>query len=129
MSKPKRLFLLAAAAGVVACGLFLARPAQGEPEPENPRLAMQRAIERGKALWNQSWGPDGKRCAECHGPGANQMRSSRLKSYPKYDPGLLKVVTGQQKLNHMIATQAMGKALALGSDDLNALEAYIASLR
>lgn len=129
MTRSKRLFLLAAAASVAVCGLFLARPAQGEPEAVNPRLAMQRAIQRGKELWTRSWGPESKACADCHGPGANQMRSSRLKSYPKYDPALLKVVTGQQKLNQMITKNSKGQALELGSDDLNALEAYVASLR
>jgi cytochrome c len=56
------------------------------------------------------------------------MKSPRLKAYPRFDKGLNKVVTGQQKINQMITEKSKGTALDLGSDDMNALEAYIASL-
>lgn len=121
-------FALTALAGLA--GLWAVSLACAEDPPANPaREALLKAIARGEVLWKQSWGEGSKTCAQCHGPGANVMRSSRLKAYPKYDPTLLKVVTGQQKLAQMIEANVRGQALALGSDDLNALEAYVSTLK
>ena len=120
------LSVLALAASPVALPL---RPARGDAGQDEARKAQMAALARGRALWNQAWSEGGKTCASCHGPGPNQMRGMRLKRYPTYDRIARRVITGQQKLNQMITSQGRGAALELGSDDLNALEAYVSSLR
>ena len=115
---------------LVLAGLFLVGPVVGEDEaPQDPRKVLEAAIERGRELYTTPWVEGGKACAECHGEGANKMRATRLKSYPKYDFVLKQLLTGQQKLNHMIETQAKGEPLPLGHEKLTALEAYISTLR
>lgn len=120
------VFLVALA--VLAASLALLAPARGD-DRATAQAALTKAIERGQELFGKRWSEGGKPCAECHGPGPNKLRSTRLKAYPKWDKTAGKVITGQQKLNQMIAQMARGTALDLGSDDLNALEAYVSSLR
>ncbi|MHC5010784.1 MAG: hypothetical protein ACYTG6_07510 [Planctomycetota bacterium] len=114
---------LVAAAAVFT---FLSVPAHGDARSTQ---ALRAAERRGEELWRQTWAEGQKSCAECHDMGRNKMRAMRLKAYPLFDREMDRVVTGQQKINHMIVTKSMGQALELGSDDLNALEAYISTLR
>ena len=114
-------FLLASAALLAA-----ARTVQGDAAADR---ALQAAVARGQALWRKPWRPGAKPCMACHEAGPNAMTAARVKSYPKYDKALGAVVSVQQKLNQMITSKAGGQALALGSDDLNAIEAYLSSLR
>ena len=93
------------------------------------RAELAKAVERGAKLYKQSWKTGAKSCAACHTRGPNKMAAKRAAAYPKYDKALRKVVTLQQKLNQMIKDKSKGKKLELGSDDLNALEAYINSLK
>jgi thiosulfate dehydrogenase len=121
--------LVIAASMVLAVlgAVFVATPpAQGDPKGDQ---ALAAAVKRGKELWTKPWSAGSKTCAECHGGGANKMSAVRLKSYPKYDKAADKVVTAQQKLNHMIQEKGKGEALELGSDDMNALEAFVATLK
>ena len=90
--------------------------------------AEKEAVAKGQLLWRKVWRAGGKPCAACHDRGPNRLTADRLKAYPKYDTTLRKVVTGQQKLNQMIGAKGGGKPLELGSDDLNALEAYVSTL-
>lgn len=123
MKTSPRLALLALPALMVAGGLIfsLARPAEAGP--------MEDALAKGKKLFEQSWTAGGKSCAACHSRGRNKLVGSRINAYPKYDRALKKVVTVQQKLNQMIVSKSRGKAMPLGSDDLNALEAYLNTLK
>ena len=91
--------------------------------------ALEEAVKRGAALWKKSWRKGAKACFACHTRGPNKMTGRRMNTYPKYDKALGKVVSGQQKINNMIKTKSGGKVLELGSDDLNALEAYIKTLK
>ena len=120
-----RLPLATALAGAVLLGLVSTSlaPARGDAASD----ALKAAIKKGEELWRKPLVAGAKSCAECH-LGPNAMKSARLKAYPRFDKGLGKVVTGQQKLNQMITDKSKGTALELGSEDLNALEAYIASL-
>ena len=68
-------------------------------------------------------------CATCHAEGSNRLTNDRLRTYPKYEKAWQKVISGQQKLNQMIRDRSGGEMLVLGSPDLNALEAYVATLR
>ena len=128
----RRLGLPLLLATLLLAPALLAR-ADGEAEaPDDPmvaRKALMAAIARGKALWTGSWGEGTKTCAECHTEGPNRMRAGRIRSYPKYDYALGKVITFQQKLAQMVTEQSKGKALPLGHDDLTAIEAYLHTLR
>jgi len=128
----RRLFVLLIAVGALAgslAGLGSVRGDERADERAAARAALKTAIERGQALYAKRWVDGGKPCAECHGPGPNQLRSSRLKAYPKWDKASGKVISGQQKLSQMVKEMCKGEAPALGSDDLNALEAYVSTLR
>ncbi len=98
---------------------FFLTPASGDAKTE-----LAKAQKKGETLWAQKWGK-GKTCAQCHTKGANKLTAKRLNAYPKYDKFIKKVVTAQQKLNQMIKSKGKGEELELGSEDLNALEAYI----
>lgn len=124
MSIPQRI---AAAAVLLAAAVFVLsgpRSAAGDAKGE-----LESAVERGEELWKQSWTTGAKSCKACHSRGAQKMTADRLNAYPRYDKRLKKVATGQEKLNHMIKTNARGKPLPLGHDDLTALEAYIKTLK
>jgi cytochrome c len=87
------------------------------------------ALERGKELWNKPWVPNGKACAGCHAGGPNKMTPARVGGYPRWDKASDRVVSSQQKINLMISVQCKGPELELGSDDMNALEFYMRSLK
>jgi len=122
-----RLSLIFTVAALLVGGALLLRPQSAAGDAASDALAA--AVKAGEALWNKTYGAGSKSCAECHKSGPNAMKASRLKSYPKFDKGLNKVVTGQQKLNQMLVDKSRGAGLELGSEDLTALEAYMATLR
>ena len=122
-------------ATLLVCGVgtvFLAEsPAARGDAKEDARAAeaLAESVARGKALWRQVWKRGVKGCFACHTRGPNKMAARRLRTYPKYDKAMGKVVSARQKINHMINAKSGGKHLDLGSDDLTALEAYIATLK
>jgi cytochrome c len=120
----RTLFLLAAA--VAATTLALSTGARGDAAADR---ALADAVKRGQELWTKPFAAGGKACAACHGAGPNKMTRERLKAYPKWDKFSNKVVSGQQKINAMISDKSKGTPLELGSDDLNALEAFVSTLR
>lgn len=128
----RRLGLAALLVLAVLVPTLLAR-ADGDdgapPDPMVARKALLAAIDRGKTLWRGSWGEGTKACAECHTEGPNRMRAGRVRSYPKYDFGMGKVITLQQKLTQMIKEQSKGQPLPLGHEDLTAIEAYLNTIR
>jgi len=126
MSRPSTpltlLLMVGLAALVAAAGGAIAEP--------NARAELAKAQARGKELFEQTWGEGTKSCLECHARGANKLSGTRLKTYPKFDRGLGGVVTGQAKLRQMILERSgAGEAPELGSEELTALEAYVATLR
>jgi hypothetical protein len=118
------LALLASVALALGWGLLPERSASADAAAD----ALRDAQARGKALWSQTWASGGKACSACHGGGKNKLTGARLKSFPKWDKGVGKVATGQEKLNEMIVKKCGGTALDLGHADLTALEAYVATL-
>ncbi len=113
--------ILALALGL-SWGVALGAPKEGDD------VARAR-LERGKSLFTTAFAEGAKSCQSCHASGANKLTMNRLNAYPKYDRPMRAFVSAQQKINQMIATKSGGSELPLGSDDLNALEAYIKSLR
>lgn len=132
MPNPRTLVLTAAlllgSVGVV----FLADSpsARGDAKDDaTAAKALADSVARGKALWRQVWKQGAKGCFACHTRGPNKMAARRLRTYPKYDKSMGKVISARQKINHMIQAKSGGAALDLGNDDLTALEAYIATLK
>ena len=105
-------------------GLATSGPAD---DPSAAELAA--AVKRGDELFHALWTKGGKTCATCHAEGSNRLTNDRLRTYPKYEKAWQKVISGQQKLNQMIRDRSGGEMLVLGSPDLNALEAYVATMR
>ena len=101
-------------------------PAHGDATADK---ALEESVARGKALWRKVWKTGAKGCFACHTRGPNKMAARRLRTYPKYDKTMQRVVSARQKINNMIKTKSGGEALDLDSDDLTALEAYIATLK
>ena len=117
--------LLSLAAGFAVAGAFLLAPAaHGDAASE-----LAAAVKKGEEIWKKPFVAGQKACAACHTGGANAMKGTRLKTYPKFDNTWRKVISVQQKLNQMIKDKAGGTPLELGSDDLNALEAFISTLK
>jgi cytochrome c len=120
----RRGLLVRAAAGLAALGLVWGVAVGAPADPPE----MKQAIERGHVLFTQPWAEGAKACSACHAGGRNKLTGARVNEYPKYDRAMKRVVSGQQKINQMIETKSGGVPLELGSDDLNALEAYIKSI-
>lgn len=114
--------LLALPVVIVATALARLPAAGGDASTSLPD-----AVKRGEELWKKPMAAAGKACNDCHAGGQNALTVKRAQTYPKFDKALNKVVTLQQKLNQMIVEKGRGTALELGSTDLNALEAYIAT--
>jgi len=116
--------LIAFAAGAAFFGD--SPPARGDAVADK---ALEEAVANGKTLWRKVWKKGSKACFACHTRGPNKMAARRLRTYPKYDKAMGRVVSARQKINHMIQSKSGGAALDLDSDDLTALEAYIATLK
>jgi len=110
----------------VAAFLFDAPDARGDATADK---ALASSVAKGKVLWRKVWKKGTKGCFACHTRGPNKMQARRLRTYPKYDKAMARVVSARQKINHMIKSKSGGEPLDLDSDDLTALEAYIATLK
>jgi cytochrome c len=117
-------FLTLAAIGAFGLCAVATQPAEGDAAAD----ALAAALKRGEALWRKPMASGAKSCAECHGAGPNVMKASRLKAYPRFDKVLNKLVSSQQKIDQMVVEKSKGTALGLGSEDMNALEAYMSTL-
>ncbi len=126
MSIRKTVFAALIALPLVGAFLLGAPEASGDATADKELAA---AVKRGGELWKKSWGRGAKACFACHTRGPNKMTGRRLNTYPKYDKFMKKVVSAQQKINQMIRTKSGGKMLDLGSDDMNALMAFMKTLK
>lgn len=102
------------------------KPAHGDAAADK---ALAESVAKGKTLWRKVWKKGAKGCFACHTRGPNKMAARRLRTYPKYDKAMKRVVSARQKINNMIKSKSGGELLDLDSDDLTALEAYIATLK
>lgn len=124
---------------------FAANTHPGDPESKpaavaaDPRAELVKAIEKGKALFNdKKLGKTGTSCNSCH-PGGNSsggtvmgMEIPSLKgaaaSFPKYKKPANGVITLSQMNNICIKMIMEGEPLKLDSDEAIALTAYVTSL-
>jgi cytochrome c len=133
---------LAAAASVAATAAFLcagtALFAGGEDDDDDDgagakiaQAALDKAVQRGKELY-ESKALGKKTCASCHEnpEKPNLDLKTRAFSYPAYSKKKKSIVSMGQKINEMLtARSGAAKEMELGSADLVALEAYVASLK
>jgi cytochrome c len=106
-----------------------------ELEAERAKVAKEalaKAVKRGKELWTDKKLLGAKKsCMSCH-EDADKPKDNLAKidwSYPAYSRRLKGVVTLSRKINEMIKYRSRGKELALDSDDLAALAAYLMSIK
>ncbi len=126
--RPLPLLLTILLLGSAASATFLSAPAPAQGDGVADK-ALAESVAKGKALWRKVWKKGAKGCFACHTRGPNKMAARRLRSYPKYDKVMKRVVSVRQKINNMIKTKSGGELLDLDSDDLTAIEAYIATLK
>jgi len=85
---------------------------------------LQKTIALGEKLWHGRDLPmsgNGQACNMCHADGA----VTHPETFPKYKPQIGKVATVQEMIGWCIAIPNQGKPFALGSNEMNALEAYM----
>lgn len=127
---------LALAAGAVGLHqLELQAQSVEELEAERARVAKEelaKAVARGKELWTDKKLLGAKKsCQECHeDPDKPSDNLAKIDwSYPAYSRRLKGVVTLSRKINEMIKYRSRGTELALDSDDMAALAAYVVSIK
>jgi cytochrome c len=97
-------------------------------QEEEGETAIKAAISKGKALFHdKKLGAGETTCSSCHLPEA--PLTGVADTYPKYSKGLKKVIILEEQINACIVGPLKGKPLRLGSEDANALAAYISSLK
>jgi hypothetical protein len=124
---------------------FAANTHPGDPESKpaavavDPKIELAKAIEKGKALFNDTkLGKTGTSCNSCH-PGGDSsggtvmgMEVPSLKgaaaTFPKYKKPAKGVITLSQMNNMCIKMIMEGEPLKLDSDEAIALTAYVTSL-
>lgn len=122
---------------------FAAKKHPGDPESKpagaDPQAELAKAIEKGKALFNNTkLGKTGTSCNSCHPGGGTSggqvmgMEIPTLKgaaaTFPKYKSLAKRVITLSQMDNMFIEMIMKGKPLELGSDEAVSLAAYVTSL-
>jgi sulfur-oxidizing protein SoxA len=82
-------------------------------------------IEDGEALWNRNAGAADRSCASCHGAAAPSMRGVAAR-YPAFDETAARPLSLAQRINVCRAQHQRAAPLAAESDELLALEGYVA---
>ena len=91
-------------------------------EKEDQLNMLMAAVEKGDDLWhNPGLGTNGLACGNCHPDGS----ATNPHTWPKYQTNLGKVGTLREMINWCIAVPMVGKPLALDSEDMIAMEAYV----
>lgn len=81
-------------------------------------------VDRGRDLWNEIDGDEGKSCASCHGEAETSMRGIGA-SYPKYHPSSDKVVNIEQQVNICRSGRMAAEPWEFGSDELLAMTIFV----
>jgi thiosulfate dehydrogenase len=126
MNITRNLTLTGVASMFVAGTLILsstvqAKPPRSEAQVAQEEAALMQAVAKGDALWHDSsLGTNGLACGNCHPDGS----ASNPHTFPKFQTNLGKVGTLRDMINWCIMVPLQGKALALDSDEMIAMEAY-----
>lgn len=82
-------------------------------------------VQNGAALWAKKAGAANKACADCHGDAKNAMRGVAAR-YPAYDKASRRVLNLQQRIEACRVGAQRASPFGLESEDMLALEAYLA---
>lgn len=124
MSKKSVLGAVAVVAlALVTVGVGLWADEFTDQDVERWQQEYMSVVEKGRALWGSpDLGTNGVACGQCHPNATN----THPETYPKFQQQLGKVVELRDMINWCIQNPLEGETLALDSDDMIALEAYIA---
>ncbi|MCI0508110.1 MAG: cytochrome C [Gammaproteobacteria bacterium] len=122
-----RKMMLASMATTLAAGVLIvtgtvqAKPPRSEAQVAQEQAALMQAVAKGDGLWHDgSLGTNGLACGNCHPDGS----ASNPHTFPKFQTNLGKVGTLREMINWCIMVPMQGKALALDSEEMIAMEAY-----
>lgn len=123
-----RIKMLAGVSTAMAVGVVLiatstvqAKPPRSEAQVAQEQALLMQAVAKGDGLWhNPGLGTNGLACGNCHPDGS----ASNPHTFPKFQTNLGKVGTLREMINWCIMVPMQGKALALDSEDMIAMEAY-----
>ena len=113
---------------LAAGGLFLGPGGAGadeftEADVQHWTQEYMVVVEKGRALWTSpDLGTNGVACAQCHPNAAN----THPETYPKFQQQLGRVAALREMINWCIQQPLEGAPLELDSQDMVALEAYVA---
>ena len=82
-------------------------------------------VKDGEALWQKPAGASSKACAACHGPASTSMKGVAAR-YPAFDDALKRPLALSQRINQCRQKHQQAEPLPAESDDLLALESYVA---
>ncbi|HEY5603121.1 MAG TPA: cytochrome C [Gammaproteobacteria bacterium] len=119
--------MLASIVSTVAAGVLIvtstvqAKPPRSDAQIAQEQALLMQAVAKGDGLWHDgSLGTNGLACGNCHPDGS----ASNPHTFPKFQSNLGKVGTLRDMINWCIMVPMQGKALALDSDEMTAMEAY-----
>jgi len=110
------------ASTLLVMGNVYAKKPFSAAEKEDQMNMLMAAVKKGDDLWhNPGLGTNGLACGNCHPDGS----ASNPHTWPKYQTNLGKVGTLREMINWCIAVPMLGKPLALDSEDMISMEAYV----
>lgn len=91
-------------------------------EKTDQKDMLMASVKKGDDLWhNPNLGSNGLACGNCHPDGS----ATNPHTWPKYQTNLGKVGTLRGMINWCISVPMLGKRLALDSEEMIAMEAYV----
>ena len=91
-------------------------------DAQNPAMLW---VQEGAAAWERKAGSAGRSCIECHGYAAKGMKGVAAR-YPAFDAATRRPITLGQRINACVVDRQGGAALAPESQELLALESFVA---
>ena len=91
-------------------------------DAQNPAMLW---VQEGAAAWERKAGGEGRACIDCHGAAAASMKGVAAR-YPAFDAATRRPITLGQRINACVVDRQRAAALAPESQELLALESFIA---
>jgi len=111
-----------ALSALVVMGTAAAKPPLSSAEAEDQFNMLMEAVKKGDHLWHSAkLGSNGLACGNCHPDGS----ATNPHTWPKFQTNLGKVGTLRGMINWCILVPLMGEPLALDSEEMIAIEAYV----
>ena len=103
---------------------FMTREVQAiqRDDAQNPAMLW---VQEGAAAWDRADGSAKRSCASCHGVAASSMKGVAAR-YPAFDAATQRPFTLAQRINACRVNHQQADAFALESQDLLALETFVA---